>query len=85
MKNALLAAVLLSAFAGPAFADSKPTDEEVKKITEAISAAGYSGGKFEKESEATGVYEAEDVKDKSGTQFDIKLDKDFKILSITRD
>lgn len=85
MKKFALAAVAAFVMATPAFADSKPTDEEVKKITEAINAAGYTGGKFEKESEGTGVYEAEDAKDKSGAQFDIKLDKDFKILSVTRD
>lgn len=85
MKKIAIIAASAFALAMPAFADSKPSDEEVKKITEALSAAGYSGGEFEKETEATGVYEIDDAKDKSGAQFDIKLDKDFKILSVTRD
>lgn len=85
MKKIAIIAASALALAMPAFADSKPSDEEVKKITEALSAAGYSGGEFEKETEATGVYEIDDAKDKSGAQFDIKLDKDFKILSVTRD
>ncbi|MGE0054553.1 MAG: PepSY domain-containing protein [Hyphomicrobium sp.] len=82
-----LAAVALSIFAisAPVLADSKPSEEEAKKITEALTAAGYSGGEMEKESEGSGVYEVDDVKDKSGAQFDIKLDKDFKIISVTRD
>ena len=85
MKKIAIAFAAALALAGPALADSKPSDEEVKKITEALTAAGYSGGEFEKETEATGVYEIDDAKDKSGAQFDIKLDKDFKILSVTRD
>jgi hypothetical protein len=40
---------------------------------------------MEKETEGSGVFEVDDAKDKSGLQFDIKLDKDFKILSVTRD
>lgn len=87
MKQTIIPAVALAfaVFAGPALADSKPSVEEAKKITEALTAAGYSGGEMEKESEATGVFEVDDAKDKSGAQFDIKLDKDFRILSVTRD
>lgn len=85
MKKLALAVAAVLAFTAPAFADSKPSADEAKKITEALAAAGYSGGELEKESEATGVYEADDVKDKSGAQFDVKLDKDFRILSVTRD
>lgn len=85
MKKFALAAVAAFALTAPAFADSKPSDEEAAKITEALTAAGYTGGKMEKETEGSGVYEIDDAKDKSGMQFDIKLDKDFKILSVTRD
>jgi hypothetical protein len=45
---------------------------------------GCSGGKMEKETEATGVYEVHDAKCKDG-QYDIKLDKDFKVIVIARD
>ncbi|HMN38323.1 MAG TPA: PepSY domain-containing protein [Hyphomicrobium sp.] len=85
MKKLAIAAFTLLAAAAPAFADSKPSEEEAKKITEALAAAGYTGGEMEKETEATGVYEVDDAKDKDGVQYDIKLDKDFKILSVTRD
>jgi hypothetical protein len=85
MKRIVLTLITAGALAAPAFADSKPSADEVKKITDTLSAAGYSGGEMEKETEATGVYEVDDAKDKNGAQFDIKLDKDFKILSITRD
>ena len=44
---------------------------------------GCSGGKIEQESEGTGVYEVDDAKCKDG-QYDIKLDKEFKVISITR-
>lgn len=86
MRHSIIATIALAAaFSAPAFADSKPSADEVKKITEALTAAGYSGGEMEKETEGSGVYEIDDAKDKAGGQFDIKLDKDFKILSVTRD
>lgn len=85
MLKSISAALLLAALSAPALADAKPSAEEAKKITEVITAAGYTGGEMEKESEGHGVFEVDDVKDKSGAQFDIKLDKDFNILSITRD
>ena len=85
MKKFAIAAAAAFALTVPALADSKPSDDEAKKITEALTAAGYTGGEMEKETEGTGVYEIDDAKDKSGMQFDIKLDKDFKILSVTRD
>lgn len=85
MKKLAIAAAAAFALTVPALADSKPSDDEAKKITEALTAAGYSGGEMEKETEGSGVYEIDDAKDKSGMQFDIKLDKDFKILSVTRD
>lgn len=69
----------------PAFADTKPSDDEAKKLTEAMTALGYSGGEMEKETEGTGVFEIDDAKDKSGAQFDLKFDKDYKLLSVTRD
>ncbi len=77
--------VALSLFAvTPVLADEKPSEEEAKKITEAIAALGCSGGEMEKESEASGYFEVDDAKCKDG-QFDIKLDKDFKLLNMSRD
>jgi hypothetical protein len=45
---------------------------------------GCSGGKMEKEAEATSLYEVDDAKCRDG-QYDIKLDKDFKVIVISRD
>ncbi|MBM3543290.1 MAG: hypothetical protein FJX44_02100 [Alphaproteobacteria bacterium] len=79
-----LAFVFAAGAAGIAIADDKPTDDEVAKIKAAIEQFGCSGGTYEKESEGTGVYEAEDVKCKAG-QYDFRLDKDFKVFAITVD
>ena len=49
-----------------------------------MEAWGCSGGKMEQETEGTSVYEVDDAKCKDG-QYDIKLDKEFKVISITRD
>jgi hypothetical protein len=40
--------------------------------------------KMEKETEASGYFEVDDAKCKDG-QYDIKLDKDFKVIAITSD
>jgi hypothetical protein len=85
MTRFALSAVAAFLFVTPAFADSKPSDEEAKKLTEAAAALGYTGGEIEKETEGTGVYEIDDAKAKDGSQYDLKFDKDFKLLSITRD
>lgn len=80
----IIVALALAALVSPAFADDKPTDDEVAKIKAAIAEWGCEGGTYEKESEGSGVLEAEDVKCKSG-QYDFRLDKDFKVFAITRD
>lgn len=59
MKKFMIAAAALAFVATPAFADDDPTDEEVAKIKEVIAAWGCEGGSYEKETEATGVFEAE--------------------------
>ncbi|ODR96496.1 hypothetical protein AUC70_14530 [Methyloceanibacter stevinii] len=84
MKKFMIAAAALAFVATPAFADDDPTDEEVAKIKEVIAAWGCEGGSYEKETEATGVFEAEDVKCKGG-QYDFRMDKDFKVFAITVD
>lgn len=84
MNKFSLAALAVMFACTPAFADEKPTDDEAAKIKEAVAAWGCSGGEYEKESEGTGVYEAEDVKCKAG-QYDFRLDKDFKVFVITAD
>ncbi len=79
----VMAALVLGATA--AFADSKPSDEEAKKITEVLAAMGCEGGEMEKETEGTGAYEVDDAKCKFGGQWDIKLNSDFVATSMTRD
>lgn len=65
-------------------ADTPVSEAEAQKIRAALETWGCSGGKMEKETEATGVYEVDDAKCKDG-QYDIKLDKDFKVIVIARD
>lgn len=84
MNKLIVAAAAMAFFAAPAFADEKPSDEEAKALTAAASAYGFTGGQLEKESEASGVFEINDAKGKDG-QFDLKFDKDFKLLSVTKD
>ncbi len=67
-----------------AFANQKLSDAEAKTGVAAATALGCEGGEWEKETEATGVYELDDAKCKDG-QFDVKFDKDFKLLNMTRD
>lgn len=84
MKVIVTAALGVALSASHAFADAKPTDMEAAKIKEAVAAWGCEGGTYEKESEGSGVFEADDVKCKHG-QYDFRLDKEFNILTITRD
>lgn len=81
---AIAAAVMMAFGSVSAFADEEPTADEIEKIKAAVAEWGCEGGTYEKESEATGVYEAEDVKCKSG-QYDFRLDKDFNVFAIIRD
>ena len=66
------------------YADEKPTDDEAAKIKAAVADFGCEGGTYEKESEGSGVFEAEDVKCKAG-QYDFRLTKDFQVFAITVD
>ena len=84
MTRTITTAVALAFLSTSAMADDKPTDAEAAKIKEAVAAWGCEGGTYEKESEGTGVFEAEDVKCKGG-QYDFRLEKDFKVFVITKD
>ena len=79
----LVASAVLGATA--ALADSKPSADEAKKLGEAIAALGCEGGEGEKETGGSGAFEGDGTKWKFGGQWDIKFDKDFKALSLTRD
>ncbi len=84
MKRMFAAAAVLAFCSSAVLADDKPTDDEAAKIKEAVAAWGCEGGSYEKETEGSGVYEAEDVKCKGG-QYDFRLEKDFKVFVITKD
>ena len=84
MNKLAIAAAVLAFAATPAFADDDPTDDEAAKIKAAVAEWGCEGGTYEKETEGTGVFEAEDVKCKAGN-YDFRMDKDFKVFAITKD
>jgi hypothetical protein len=84
MKLFLVTALGAALCATNALADAKPTDAEAAKIKQAVAAWGCEGGTYEKETEGSGIFEAEDVKCKGG-QYDFRLDKAFNVLAITRD
>ena len=84
MMRILAFAVILTTGGTFALADKPVSQADAEKIQAALKAWGCSGGKMEQETEATGVYEVDDAKCHGG-QYDIKLDKDFKVIVITRD
>lgn len=85
MKKSLIAMTVLALSSGIAFADDKPSEEEAGKIAATAKAWGCTGGKAEKETEGTGVYEVDDAKCADGANYDLKMDKNFKVNSITAD
>jgi hypothetical protein len=84
MKRLIIAACAAALGSSAALADSKPSEEEVAKIKETIAAWGCEGGSYEKETEASGVFEVEDAKCKAG-QYDFRLGKDYKAIVIIQD
>ena len=86
MKRMIFAAMAAAmTFTTPVFADDKLSDAEAKMATAAAAAWGCEAGKWEKESEATGLYELDDAKCKDGAHYDMKFDKDYKLIAIIRD
>jgi hypothetical protein len=87
MKHFMVAAtslaVALSFTASAWAADEKLSDAEAKSATATATMWGCEGGTWQKEANDHG-YEADDVKCKDGAKYDMKLDKDFKLTSITR-
>jgi hypothetical protein len=81
--------VTLALFAGAALADAESfaSKEEVAKVQEALAAANckLEGDVDEAvEKEASGIFEVDDAECAFGP-FDIKLDKEFRIQTMTRD
>jgi hypothetical protein len=83
MKHILLAVAAVS-ISTAALAEKPVSPAEAEKIKAALQVWGCSGGKMEQETEAGGTYEVDDAKC-HGAQYDIKLDKEFKVISITSD
>jgi hypothetical protein len=84
MKSYVVAAFAVALCSTAALADSKPSDAEAGKIKAALTDWGCEGGTFEKETEANNVFEVDDAKCK-GTQYDLKLDSAYKVISVTAD
>jgi len=86
MKKVIaLSTIALLSIGTAALADDKPSDAEAMKVKETLSAWGCEGGEIEKETEGTGVFEIDDAKCKDGQQYDIKLDGNYQLNSMTRD
>ena len=83
MKRIFMA-VAAVAISTVALADKPVSPPEAEKIKATLQLWGCSGGKIEQETEASGIYEVDDAKC-HGAQYDIKLDKEFKVISITSD
>jgi len=84
MKRILVPLLAVIMSSTTALADTPVSPADAARIQAVLQAWGCSGGKMEQETEATGVFEVDDAKCKDG-QYDIKLDKDFKVMVITRD
>jgi hypothetical protein len=80
----VLLALTLASFSTVALADKEVSSADAEKIKAAIQPWGCTGGKMEQETEASGIYEVDDAKCHGG-QYDIKLDKEFKVILISRD
>lgn len=85
MKRFAVCALAVVMAAPVAFADDKPSDDEMAKMQATAKAWGCSGGQGEKETEGTGVFELNDVKCADGANYDIKMDTKYKVISITAD
>lgn len=85
MKMTLLSggcALAAALCAASASAETQASADETAKVKAAIAAIGCEADEVEKE--GSGLFEIDDASCKIG-QYDIKLDKDFTIKSITRD
>ena len=83
MKRILMVVAAFS-ISTVALADKPVSPAEAEKIKAALQVWGCSGGKMEQETEGTAIYEVDDAKCHGG-QYDIKLDREFKVISITSD
>ena len=84
MKRTLFVVAMVSMSMSHARADKPVSEADTAKIRATLQEWGCTGGKMEQETEASGLYEVDDAKCR-GVQYDIKLDKDFKVILISRD
>jgi hypothetical protein len=89
MKFTRIIALAAAGFIGSstfAISDDTPVSPaEAEKIKAALEAFGCTADKMEKESEDSALpYEVDDAKCKGG-EYNIKLDKDFKVIIMLRD
>ncbi len=84
IKTSIACLAVITLMSGAAWADSKPSDAEAAKIKATLTEWGCEGGTYEKETEASGVFEVDDAKCK-GAQYDLKIDGEFKVISLSRD
>ena len=85
MKIHAIAAMAVLSLATPAFADTKPSADEAAKLTEALLQRVIRAASSRRKPKPPASSKSTMPRTRSGAQFDIKLDKDFKILSVTRD
>ena len=84
MKKLIITACAAVLCSTAAFADEKPSDAEAEKIKAALTEWGCEGGTYEKETEASGVFEVDDATC-HGAQYDVKLDPNFKVTDVDAD
>ena len=89
MKMKLIRLMTLAAvsfIAGTTFAisDTPVSPAEAEKIKTALEAFGCTAGEMEKGESSVFAFEVDDAKCKDG-EYDIKLDKDFKVIIMLRD
>jgi hypothetical protein len=80
MRSTTLALVLgFACLAQPGIAKDRPvTDEEKTKLTAAVTAEGCTAAKMEFDDD--GHYEVDDARCGDGRKYDLKFDKNFKLI-----
>lgn len=85
MKRIIVATAALAFGSVCAFADGvAPSMAEAEQISAAVTAHGCWGGKYEKDVKGDRVYEVDDAICQDG-EYDLDLDKDFKIIRSDKD
>jgi hypothetical protein len=83
MTKHLIAAAALILATSAATAGPAPTADEMAKIEATLKAWGCSATAAEVEAEGSGLYEMDDAKCADGKIYDIRLNKDFSVHTIS--